>query len=64
MAASEAPTKKRNGFPIHAWLPDDIGKQLTEYIESQEAPPTVTAVVILAMKEFLAKRGFRQPRSG
>ena len=45
-------------------LDDDIEAALHGYISSQEAKPSLTAVVQAAIREFLIDRGcLREPRS-
>ncbi|HUA14657.1 MAG TPA: hypothetical protein VMG31_05115 [Verrucomicrobiae bacterium] len=39
-------------------LPDDLARALDEYVEAQEAPPALTAVVQAALREYLRDRGF------
>ena len=39
-------------------LPDDLAKAVEEYVQAQEAPPALTTVVQVALREFLRKRGF------
>jgi hypothetical protein len=53
----------RNGYPIHAWMPPDIGEAFNRYLASLEIEPTATAVVTAAIREFLTKRGFWPPPS-
>jgi hypothetical protein len=39
-------------------LPDDLAKAIDEYVNAQEAPPALTAVVQAALREYLRERGF------
>jgi hypothetical protein len=39
-------------------LPDDLAKAVDEYVQAQEAPPTLTVVVQTALREYLRERGF------
>lgn len=48
-------------------LPDELDRELQRYIERHEAPPSLTSVVQLALKEFLQRQRlkdmeFRPPR--
>jgi metal-responsive CopG/Arc/MetJ family transcriptional regulator len=45
-------------------LPDDIAKAVDEYVQAQEAPPALTAVLQAALREYLRERGYlREYRS-
>jgi hypothetical protein len=39
-------------------LPDDLTEALDKYLRAQEGPPTLTAVVQSALREYLRERGF------
>jgi hypothetical protein len=39
-------------------LPDDLAKAVDEYVEAQEVPPALTALVQTALREYLRQRGF------
>lgn len=39
-------------------FPDDLAKALAKYLSAQEAPPSLTAVVQAALREYLGERGF------
>lgn len=39
-------------------LPDDLATAVDSYRQSQEAPPSLTAVVQTALREYLGQRGF------
>jgi len=39
-------------------LPDELAKAVDKYVKTQEAPPSLTAVVQAALREFLRERGF------
>lgn len=39
-------------------LPDDLAEAIEKYVQSQEAPPALTAVVQAALREYLQERGF------
>jgi len=41
-------------------IPDDLAKAVDGYVQAQEAPPPLTAVVQAALREYLAERGFLQ----
>jgi hypothetical protein len=43
-------------------LPDDLAEAVENYVQAQEAPPTLTTVVQVALQEFLSERGFLRPR--
>jgi hypothetical protein len=39
-------------------LPDDLTEAVDNYVQAQEAPPALTAVVQAALREYLRERGF------
>lgn len=39
-------------------IPDDLAKAVDEYVNAQEAPPALTAVMQAALLEYLRKRGY------
>jgi hypothetical protein len=39
-------------------LPDDLAKAMDDYLQSQEAPPSLTTVMQAALREYLRERGF------
>jgi hypothetical protein len=39
-------------------LPDDLAEAMENYVQSQEAPPTLTTVVQAALRQYLGERGF------
>jgi hypothetical protein len=39
-------------------FPDDLAKAMDDYLQSQEAPPSLTAVMQAALREYLRERGF------
>jgi hypothetical protein len=43
-------------------FPDDLSKALDEYVNSQEAPPSLTAVIQVALRQYLEERGFLTKR--
>jgi metal-responsive CopG/Arc/MetJ family transcriptional regulator len=43
-------------------LPDDLAKAVENYVASQEAAPTLTAVVQAALRQYLGERGFLRTR--
>jgi hypothetical protein len=43
-------------------LPDDLAQAAERYLASQEAPPTLTAVVQAALRQYLGERGFLRTR--
>lgn len=43
-------------------LPDDLADAVDEYVRSQEAPPSLTTVVQVALRQYLEERGFLRER--
>ncbi len=43
-------------------LPDDLAQAVERYMASQEAPPTLTTVVQVALRRYLSERGFLRTR--
>lgn len=39
-------------------LPDDLAHAVEEYVKAQEAPPALTTVMQMALREYLGARGF------
>jgi hypothetical protein len=39
-------------------FPDDLAKAMDDYLQSQEAPPSLTTVMQAALREYLRGRGF------
>lgn len=39
-------------------LPDDLAEAMEAYVQAQEAPPSITAVLQAALRDYLRKRGF------
>ncbi len=39
-------------------FPDDLAEALETYVQSQEAPPSLTTVVQAALRQYLGERGF------
>ena len=39
-------------------FPDDLAKAMDDYLESQDAPPSLTTVMQAALREYLRERGF------
>ena len=39
-------------------FPDDLAKAMDDYLQSQEAPPSLTTVMQAALREYLRDRGF------
>ena len=39
-------------------FPDDLAKAMADYLQSQEAPPSLTTVMQAALREYLRERGF------
>jgi len=43
-------------------LPDDLTEAVENYVQAQEAPPALTAVLQAALREYLRERGFLRGR--
>jgi hypothetical protein len=43
-------------------LPDDVAEAVDTCLRAQDVPPTLTAVVQTALREYLRERGFLQVR--
>jgi metal-responsive CopG/Arc/MetJ family transcriptional regulator len=43
-------------------LPDELAEAVENYVQAQEAAPTLTTVVQVALQEFLSERGFLRAR--
>jgi len=43
-------------------LPDDLARAVDSYLRAQEAPPSLTAVVQAALRQYLADRGYLRAR--
>jgi metal-responsive CopG/Arc/MetJ family transcriptional regulator len=43
-------------------FPDDIAQALERYSSAQEVPPSLTAVVQAALRQYLTDRGFMRER--
>ncbi|HKV81034.1 MAG TPA: hypothetical protein VJP02_23000 [Candidatus Sulfotelmatobacter sp.] len=39
-------------------FPDDLAKAMQDYLQSQDAPPSLTTVMQAALREYLRERGF------
>lgn len=39
-------------------IPDDLAEAVDRYVQAQEAPPALTAVVQAALRTYLAERGY------
>ena len=42
-------------------LPDELEQALNRYCQAQEAAPSLTAVVQVALRQYLATRGYLPP---
>lgn len=42
-------------------LPDDLTRAVESYIDAQDAPPTLTAVMQAALRRYLAEEGYLRP---
>lgn len=60
-ATEAAPSRNREGKPVNIWVPEHLHGVLEAYIASRRPKPTKTAVVILALEEFLVREGFPPP---
>jgi Arc/MetJ-type ribon-helix-helix transcriptional regulator len=43
-------------------LPDDLAEAVENYVQSHEAPPSLTTVVQAALRQYLGERGFLKAR--
>jgi hypothetical protein len=43
-------------------FPDDLREAVDDYVQAQEVPPALTAVVQAALREYLRERGFLRGR--
>ena len=43
-------------------LPDDLAEAVKNYVQSHEAPPSLTTVVQAALRQYLGERGFLRAR--
>jgi hypothetical protein len=39
-------------------FPDDLAKAMDDYLQSQDAPPSLTTLMQAALREYLRERGF------
>ena len=39
-------------------IPDDLARAVDNYVQAQDAPPALTAVVQAALRQYLEERGF------
>ena len=39
-------------------FPDDLAQAMDDYLQSQDAPPSLTTVMQAALREYLRERGF------
>lgn len=39
-------------------IPDDLARAVNSYVQAQEVPPALTAVVQVALREYLTERGY------
>jgi metal-responsive CopG/Arc/MetJ family transcriptional regulator len=42
-------------------LPDDLTRAVENYMDAQDAPPTLTAVMQAALRRYLAEEGYLRP---
>lgn len=43
-------------------LPDDLAEAMDNYLQAQDAPPSLTTVMQAALREYLRERGFLRVR--
>lgn len=43
-------------------IPDDLDKAVESYIRAQEATPTLTSVVQVALRHYLTEKGYMRPK--
>ena len=43
-------------------IPDDLAKAVDSYVQAQDAPPPLTAVVQAALRQYLTERGYLRTR--
>ena len=43
-------------------IPDDLEEAVERYVQSQEAPPSLTTLVQVALRQYLQDRGFFRGR--
>ncbi len=43
-------------------LPDDLAEAVESYVRAQEAPPSLTSLVQVALRQYLGERGFLRVR--
>jgi metal-responsive CopG/Arc/MetJ family transcriptional regulator len=43
-------------------LPDDLAEAVEKYVQAQDAPPSLTTVVQVALRQYLGERGFLKDR--
>jgi metal-responsive CopG/Arc/MetJ family transcriptional regulator len=43
-------------------IPKDLAEAVDSYVQAQEAPPALTAVVQAALRQYLGERGFLRER--
>ena len=58
---TEKPAAKSRGKVFNVRLGDALEKAVVTYIESQEVPPDKTAVILTALRKFLAEKGLWPP---
>jgi hypothetical protein len=51
----------RTGKPINVWLPAPLRDALDAYVDSLRPEPSTTAVVVVALEEYLSRVGFWPP---
>jgi len=57
------PQSRAPNYALFARLPPGLGAAFDRYLESQRPKPTANSAVVVAMEEFLQKRGFWPPPS-
>ncbi len=44
-------------------FPDDLAEAVEKYVQAQDAPPSLTTVVQIALRQYLGERGFLKGRN-
>lgn len=53
-ASTPGPARRQ----VNARLPEEIARALERFKQSQRIPPDSTAVILIALREFLEREGF------
>jgi hypothetical protein len=57
MPSTASRPRARAGRAVNVWITDELGAALDAYLAAARPSPTLTAVVEVALEEFLAQRG-------